>query len=185
MILTVLLSILLNTQDTVTATTYRLTARENGPYGNVLASGFQANKKDPGSDRIIAVSRDLLKHFPFHTYVTIKGTGKLDGIWRVEDVMNRRFKKRIDFLISRKIKPDKFYKIIIKRYDKHESNIKHRKRRGTGTIHHVRTKPNRKHIKRSSRRSKKARLRTTRQLVQHSYRIRKIPNDPRNIKRRK
>ena len=32
-------------QDTVTATTYKLTAAENGPYSNNLASGFKASYK--------------------------------------------------------------------------------------------------------------------------------------------
>ena len=127
------------TQDTVTATTYKLTVRENGPYGNSMASGYKVDKKLPGNDRVIAVSRDLLKKYPFHTDIIIKGAGKLDGKWKVEDVMNRRFKKRIDFLLNWKVKHNKFNTVIIKSYGKHKSDIRHRKRR-VNAVHNVRAK---------------------------------------------
>ena len=135
--------------DTVTATTYKLTVRENGPYGNNMASGYKVNSKHPGLNRVIAVSRDLLKHYPFHTYVIVKGAGKLDGIWKVEDVMNKRFTKRIDFLIGWKTKPNKFNNVIIKSYGKHKSHIRHRKRR-SNVSHNVRTKQQNKRLKKSS-----------------------------------
>ena len=125
--------------DTVTATTYKLTVRENGPYGNNMASGYKVSYKHPGLNRVIAVSRDLLKHYPFHTYVIVKGAGKLDGIWRVEDVMNKRFTKRIDFLIGWKAKHNKFNNVTIKSYGKHKSHIRHRKRR-SNVVHNVRAK---------------------------------------------
>jgi 3D (Asp-Asp-Asp) domain-containing protein len=134
--------------DTVTVTTYKLTARENGPYGNSLASGFKASYKHPGLHRVIAVSPDLLKYYPFHSYVIIKGTGKFDGIWKIEDIMNKRFTKRIDLLIDWKVKHNKFYKVTIKKYDNSKTIIRHRKHR-VNTIHHVRAKYN--HYKAKSR----------------------------------
>ena len=152
LILTILLS--LPIQDTVTATTYKLTARENGPYGNHLASGFKASYKHPGLDRVIAVSPDVLDSFPFHTYVIVKGAGKLDGSWKVEDVMNKRFTKRIDFLIGWKTKPNKFNNVIIKKYEyKSKSNSRFRNHKHAN-LHRVRTKPDHKHIKRHSKRAK-------------------------------
>ena len=135
--------------DTVTATTYKLTVRENGPYGNNMASGYKVSYKHPGLNRVIAVSRDLLKHYPFHTFVIVKGAGKLDGIWKVEDVMNKRFTKRIDFLIGWKTKPNKFNNVIIKSYGKHKSHIRHRKRR-SNVVHNVRAKQQNKRLKKSS-----------------------------------
>jgi 3D (Asp-Asp-Asp) domain-containing protein len=134
-----LIILLTSAPDTVIATTYKLTARENGPYGNVLASGFEANKEYPGNDRVVAVSRDLLKKYPLHTDILIKGAGKLDGIWKVEDVMNKRFKKRIDFLLNWKVKHNKFNNVTIRSYGKHKSDIRHRKR-GVNAIHNVRAK---------------------------------------------
>jgi len=147
--------LLFGSQDTVTATTYKLTTRENGPYGNVLASGFKANKEYPGNDRVVAVSRDLLKKYPLHTDILIKGAGKLDGIWKVEDVMNKRFRKRIDFLLNWKVKHNKFNNVTIKNYGKHKSDIRHRKR-STNHIHIVRTKQNHKTVKHRRRRVKKS-----------------------------
>jgi len=140
-------------QDTVTATTYRLTARENGPYGNVLASGYKASYKHPGKNRVIAVSRDLLKKYPFHTEVIIKGAGKLNGKWIVEDVMNKRYTKRIDFLIDWKVKTNKLHKVIITTHGKHKSHPRISKRR-VNAIHNVRTKQRHKQIKKRSSRIK-------------------------------
>lgn len=134
--------------DTVTVTTYKLTVKENGPYGNNLASGFKASYKHPGLNRVIAVSPDLLDSFPFHSYVIVKGTGKFDGIWKIEDIMNKRFTKRIDLLIDWKVKHNKFYKVTIKKYDNSKTIIRHRKHR-VNTIHHVRAKYN--HYKAKSR----------------------------------
>lgn len=145
--------LLLNIQDTVTATTYKLTVRENGPYGNNMASGFRVNEKLPGNDRVIAVSRDLLKKYPFHSDVIIKGAGKLDGKWKVEDVMNKRFRKRIDFLLNWKVKHNKFNNITIKCYGKHQRHIRSSVGR-TNAIHYVRTKQNHKYTKRHSKRVK-------------------------------
>lgn len=140
-------------QDTVTATTYRLTARENGPYGNVLASGYRASYKRPGKNRVIAVSRDLLKKYPFHTEVVVKGAGKLNGKWIVEDVMNKRYTKRIDFLIGWKVKTNKLHKVIIITHGKHKSHFRHHKRR-SNVVHNVRTKQRHKQIKKRSSRVK-------------------------------
>jgi 3D (Asp-Asp-Asp) domain-containing protein len=140
-------------QDTVTATTYRLTARENGPYGNVLASGYKASYKHPGKNRIIAVSRDLLKKYPFHTEVIIKEAGKLNGKWIVEDVMNKRYTKRIDFLIDWKVKTNKLHKVIITTHGKHKSHLRISERR-VNAIYNVRAKQRHKQIKKRSSRIK-------------------------------
>jgi len=141
--------------DTVTATTYKLTRAENGPYGNNLASGFKANYKHPGLNRVIAVSPDLLDSFPFHSYVIVKGAGKrFDGIWKVEDIMAKRWNKRIDFLINWKVKHDKFYNVTITTYDHIKTIIRHSKHR-TNPIHHVRTKQNHYALQKRNKRSKK------------------------------
>jgi 3D (Asp-Asp-Asp) domain-containing protein len=146
LILIIILS--LPIQDTITATTYKLTAAENGPYGNNLASGFKASYKHPGLNRVIAVSPDLLKQYPFHSYVIVKGASKFNGVWRVEDVMNKRYTKRIDLLIDWKTKHNKFNNVTIKHYDHIKTIIRHRKRR-VSTIHNVRAKQN--HHKAKSR----------------------------------
>ena len=160
-------------QDTVTATTYTLAAAENGPYGNSLASGFKANKKHPGLNRVIAVSPDMLDSFPFHSYVIVKNASKqFNGIWKVEDVMNKRYTHRIDFLINYRTKYNKFYNVVIIKYGKkYKSNIRNHKSR-IDPIHNVRAKQSYKHVKRHDskvKESKRGRQSTNRTIQSSSY----------------
>lgn len=69
---------------------------------NITASGFQFTARLSDTVRIIAVSRDLRKKYPFHTKVLLVGAGKDDGIYKVEDLMASRFKNRIDILVNGK-----------------------------------------------------------------------------------
>jgi 3D (Asp-Asp-Asp) domain-containing protein len=147
--------LLFSAQDTVTATTYKLTKAENGPYGNNMASGYRVSYKRPGNNKVIAVSPDLLEKFPYHTDVEIKGAGKLDGKYKVEDVMSSRWHNRIDILLNWKVKQDKFYNVIIKSYGKHQGHPRVSER-SIATSNHLRAKSSRKHIKRQHSRIKKA-----------------------------
>jgi 3D (Asp-Asp-Asp) domain-containing protein len=166
-------------QDTVTVTTYKLTPHDQGKWGTKMASGYKVNVKHPGSDRVVAVSRDLLKKYPFGTFIEVKGK----GVWQVQDVMAPRFKKRVDLLIDYKTKHNKFTNVIITKYE-HFSTIKISHRRST-SIHRLPSVSNRKHIKKHHHRIKKSRLRSSRQLVQHKHRVRKISNNSRKFKRRR
>lgn len=67
---------------------------------NITASGYKFKSKISDTTRIIAISRDLQKKFPFHTKVLLVGTGDDDGIYKIEDLMNSRFKGRIDILVN-------------------------------------------------------------------------------------
>ncbi len=69
---------------------------------NITASGFKFGSKISDTLRIIAVSRDLRKKYPFHTKVLLVGAGEDDGIYKVEDLMASRFKNRIDILVNGK-----------------------------------------------------------------------------------
>jgi len=169
--------------DTVTATTYKLTVRENGPYGNNMASGYKVSYKYPGNNRVIAVSPDLLKKFPYHTDVIIKGAGSLDGEYKVEDVMSKRWHSRIDILLNWKTKNNKFNNIIITSHGQHQSHSRNIISR-SNDIHNVRTKQSYKRIKKRSSRGKKTKYHSTRQSFQHKRRARKISNGFRNAKRR-
>jgi len=101
----------------VTATTYKLIPADQGIYGTKMASGYKVNVRHPERDRIVAVSRDLLETYPFHTYIEVTGAGKFDGVWLVEDVMAPNWHNRIDFLIGYKTKQDKFENVKIERYE--------------------------------------------------------------------
>jgi 3D (Asp-Asp-Asp) domain-containing protein len=89
-----------NLYETVTLTTYKATGSETDSTPNITASGFKINLKNPKKHRIIAVSRDLKKKWKFGTKVRIKNAGKYNGVYVVKDVMNKRYKKRIDILIN-------------------------------------------------------------------------------------
>lgn len=86
--------------ETVTLTTYAPTEGETDSTPHLTASGFKIDKDNPKKHRIIAVSRDLKKKWPFGTKVRIKKAGKYNGIYTVKDVMNKRYKNRIDILIG-------------------------------------------------------------------------------------
>lgn len=90
--------------EVVTLTTYKSIGSETDDSPRITASGFKISKKNPKRHRIIAVSRDLKKKYPFGTKLKIKNAGKFDGEYVVEDVMNKRYKKRIDILINPKDK---------------------------------------------------------------------------------
>lgn len=89
-----------NPYETVTLTTYSPTSQECDSTPHITASGFKINLKNPKKHRIIAVSRDLKKKWKFGTRVRIKNAGKYNGIYIVKDVMNKRYKNRIDLLIG-------------------------------------------------------------------------------------
>ena len=83
----------------VTATIYHAVEAQTNSDPSHTASMYKLDLSNPYKHRIIAVSRDLLKKFPYGTMVKIEGT-KYDGIYQVQDTMNKRYKNRIDILIN-------------------------------------------------------------------------------------
>ena len=94
----------------VKVTTYTTDPAQTDATPFITASGFKLNKKNPKKHRIIAVSRDLRKKLKFGDKVRLEGTGKYDGIYYVHDLMNVRFRNRIDILINPTDKPTMFKK---------------------------------------------------------------------------
>ena len=101
--------------DIVTVTTYTPSVEETDSTPLITASGFKINPKNPKRHRIIAVSRDLKRKYKFGTRVKVSGAGKYSGEYVVRDVMNKRYKKRIDILIGRKDKQTKFKNVKIRK----------------------------------------------------------------------
>ena len=87
---------------------------DNTPH--ITANNSNINKKHPLKHKWVAVSRDLLNKVKFGDTVEIIGTWVYDGKWIVQDVMNKRFKRKIDFLIGKHDYANNFndIKIIIK-----------------------------------------------------------------------
>jgi 3D (Asp-Asp-Asp) domain-containing protein len=99
------------TPEIVTLTTYKASESETDSTPNITASGFKIT--NPKKHRIIAVSRDLKKKYKFGQKVRITGAGKYNGTYRVHDVMNKRYKNRIDVLIGHNDKQTKLKKVKI------------------------------------------------------------------------
>jgi 3D (Asp-Asp-Asp) domain-containing protein len=98
----------------VTLTIYTPTESETDSTPNVTASGFKIDSDNPKKHKIIAVSRDLKrKGFKFGKKVRIKGAGKLNGVYTVRDLMNKRHKNRIDVLVNDEHKPIKLKNIEV------------------------------------------------------------------------
>jgi len=93
--------------ETVTLTIYSPVIGETDSTPNITASGFKINTKHPERHKIIAVSRDLKKKWKFNTKVRITNGGKYNGVYTVKDVMNKRYKNRIDILVGVNHKPIK------------------------------------------------------------------------------
>ena len=94
-----LLALLNNTDKKVTATVYNAVPAQTNSDPGHTASMFKLDLSNPYKHKIIAVSRNLLKKFPMHSKVRITGTD-YDGIYVVEDKMNKRYVDRIDILIN-------------------------------------------------------------------------------------
>ncbi len=99
------------TPEIVTLTTYKANESETDSTPNITASGFKIT--NPKKHKIIAVSRDLKRKYKFGQKVRITGAGKYNGTYRVHDVMNKRYRKRIDILIGHNDKQTKLKKVKI------------------------------------------------------------------------
>ena len=95
-----LISTKLMSQETIVhCTVYHAVPEQTNEDPQHTAFMFKLDLDNPYKHRIIAVSRDLLEEFPGGTKVRIEGT-KYDGIFIVNDKMNKRWTKRIDILIN-------------------------------------------------------------------------------------
>lgn len=74
----------------------------------ITATGYRINigKLKKNKIRVVALSRDLLKVYPYNSEIYVHQPVHLRGCWRVEDTMNKRFSNRIDFLTYGKINID-------------------------------------------------------------------------------
>jgi len=85
----------------VTATIYHAVEEQCDDTPLITASLKHINPENPIGHRWIAVSRDLEPlGFTFDTKVCVENAGDLSGEWCVNDRMNARWVKRIDFLVN-------------------------------------------------------------------------------------
>jgi 3D (Asp-Asp-Asp) domain-containing protein len=98
----------------VTATVYNADPKQTDDSPFITASNKHINKENPAIHKWIAVSRDLEKlGFTFGKKVCVENAGNMNGIWTVEDRMNRRFTHHIDFLVNNDVRLGKWHEVKI------------------------------------------------------------------------
>ena len=101
--------------ETVTATVYNAVPEQTDSTPFITASGAQINQQHPELHRWVAVSQDMLKRgYKFGMYIEVSGAGDLDGIWEIQDVMNKRYTNCIDFLVENNRKLGKWNNVKVK-----------------------------------------------------------------------
>lgn len=91
--------------DNVLATVYNAEPKQCNSDITHTASMFRLNLKNVLSHRIIAMERTMMSKYGLNygDVVKIEGTGKYDGVWQIQDTMNKRFagQNKIDILIPK------------------------------------------------------------------------------------
>jgi hypothetical protein len=99
------------------ATVYNAVAGQCNPDYGRTASMFRLNIKNPYSHRIIAIERTMMDKYGLQMgdVVYLEGVGKYDGVWQVQDKMNKRFAgmDKIDLLVNGDTKTGKWDNVKI------------------------------------------------------------------------
>lgn len=103
----------------VTATMYNPVISQCDKDPLITAGMYKINPKKASKHRWIAVSRNLLKRwggrFHYGDKVSISGAGHKNGVYKIVDTMNPRFKNRIDFLETKGTKHYKYTNVLIRK----------------------------------------------------------------------
>lgn len=98
--------------ENVEATVYNAVPEQCDSDPSHTASMFRLNLDDVYSHKIIAMERTFMRDLglEYGDVVKIEGTGRWDGIWQIQDTMNKRFagQKKIDILVPNEIKKGKW-----------------------------------------------------------------------------
>lgn len=101
--------------ENVETTIYNAVPEQCGGNPSYTASSFKINLNDVYSHKIIAMEKTFMKKLglKFGDVIKIKGTGKWDGVWQIQDLMSSRFagKKKIDLLVPSNIKTGYWKKV--------------------------------------------------------------------------
>lgn len=105
--------------EDVVATVYNAVPAQCNDDVIHTASMFRIDTADVLRHRIIAMERTMMAELKISYGDTLKvaGTGRWDGLWQVQDTMNKRFagQHRIDFLVPREITTGKWTGVRIYR----------------------------------------------------------------------
>jgi len=90
----------LKSMKLVNLSTYKADTTETDSTPLITASGFKLDSLNPKKHRVIAISRDLKELFSFGDKVKLSNAGKFNGIWFIRDLMNKKYRNKIDILIN-------------------------------------------------------------------------------------
>lgn len=98
--------------ENVVATVYNAVPGQCDDTPSTTASMFNLDLDDVYSHRIIAMERTFMKDLglKYGDVVKIEGTKKWDGVWQIQDTMNKKYagQKKIDFLVPNNVKTGKW-----------------------------------------------------------------------------
>lgn len=101
-------------KEFVTLTIYSPTSVQTDSTPHITASGFKIDTLNPGRHKIVAVSRDLKKKgWGFNKKIRIRNAGRYNGVYTIKDVMNKKYKNKIDVLVDSGRKPVKLSNVEI------------------------------------------------------------------------
>ena len=111
--------------ETTIATVYNAVPGQcNSDYLHT-ASMYRICPETISADRILAMERTMMAEFgiAYGDTVLVRRAGRFDGLWQVQDIMNKRFKgqHRIDFLVPDNIKTGRWSNVLV--YKKAPGNI--------------------------------------------------------------
>ena len=99
-----------------TATVYNATPEQCGNHPTVTASGRRI-EGDVSELRILAMERTMMARHGIHygDTVLVRGTGKYDGEWVVEDTMSARYagQDKVDFLVPADVRLGKWENVEV------------------------------------------------------------------------
>lgn len=105
--------------DDATATVYHAVPAQCNDDVAHTASMFEIDTAIAGSYRILAMERTMMAEYGivYGDVVRVEGAGAMDGLWRVEDTMNRRYANchKIDFLVDRRVTAGKWDNVHVYR----------------------------------------------------------------------
>lgn len=103
--------------DDTMATVYNAVPSQCNDDVAHTASMYELNLADVLSDRVVAMERTMMKEYgiKYGDIIKIEGAGRWDGVWQVQDTMNKRFagQHKIDILVPRIIRHGKWEDVKI------------------------------------------------------------------------
>jgi len=111
--------------ETTVATVYNALPSQCNADHLTTASMFVIDPARISEYRILAMERTMMAEYgiSYGDQVLVQGAGEYDGLWYVEDTMNKRYagQHRIDFLVPESVKSGKWQNVKVYKIEKQEN----------------------------------------------------------------